>query len=624
MAGLLEKIHSPQDLEGFSDQELESLCEEIRSTIIGTVSDNGGHLASNLGVVELTVALALAFHEPNDALIFAVGHQSYTYKLLTGRAEEFRTLRQEDGLSGFPNRGESHWDRFTTGHSSTSISAALGISQANRLQGKEGSVVAVIGDGALSGGLAFEGLNNAGRLHRNFIVVLNDNNMSISRNVGSMARYLTAIRSRAGYIRAKNNVGNSLEQVPVVGKALASGIRRVKDGIKRVFYNSTIFEDLGFAYYGPFDGHNIRQLRETLEAAKLVQRPVLVHVRTYKGKGYQYAEQDPSIYHGLSGFDVSTGELGEKRRIFSDVFGDTLCELAREDPRICAVTAAMQSGNGLTRFREEFKDRFFDVGIAEEHAVTFAGGLAIGGMLPVFAVYSTFLQRAYDQLIHDVALQHAKVLLAVDRAGIVGEDGQTHQGLFDAAFLQTLPGACVYSPAYFEELKLQMTLLLREGTGLCAVRYPRGTELYQPRGFQPSAQPVQRFGPPEAEICLVTYGRLFSFATEAAERLKAREIPVKLLKLNRIIPLDPLAPEAASRCKRVFFFEEGCRQGGIGETFGAMLAQAGFRGSYVLKAVEEPFVPHAPMFRALEKLGLNAEGIVNTVLEARDAEGEND
>ena len=615
MADLLEKIHSPQDLEALSDGELDALCEEIRATIIGTVSDNGGHLASNLGVVELTVALALAFHEPEDTVLFDVGHQSYPYKLLTGRAEEFATIRKEGGLSGFPNREESAFDRFTTGHSSTSISAALGISQANFLQGKPGSVVAVIGDGALSGGLAFEGLNNAGRLHRNFIVVLNDNNMSISRNVGSMARYLTAIRSRAGYIRVKNNVGNSLDKLPVIGKGLASLLRKIKSGIKRLFYNSTIFEDMGFVYYGPFDGHNIRQLKETLEAAKLVQKPVLLHVRTYKGKGYEYAEHDPSMYHGLSGFDVDTGETGEKSRSFSDVFGGTLCQLAAEDPKICAITAAMQNGTGLGQFREQFKERFFDVGIAEEHAVTFSGGLAVGGMLPVFAVYSTFLQRAYDQLIHDVALQHTKVLLAVDRAGIVGEDGSTHQGLFDAAYLQTLPGICVYSPAYFEELQLQMTYLVKEGQGLCAIRYPRGKELYRPRGFKASTAPYQRFGPGSAKVCLVTYGRLFSFAAEACEHLVAQGIPVKLIKLNRITPIPPEAVQSALGCEKVFFFEEGIRQGGVGEAFGCCLSENGYRGTFVLRAVEDPFVPHAPMFRALEKLGLNAQGMEKLMLE---------
>ena len=366
------------------EEELTALCEEMRQVIIQTVSSNGGHLASNLGVVELAVALGLAFAPPRDTIVWDVGHQSYPYKLLTGRYPQFGTIRQEGGLSGFPCREESRFDLFTSGHSSASISAALGVSEANYLQGKEGYVVAVIGDGALTGGLAYEGLNNAGRLHRNLIVILNDNTMSISKNVGSMARYLSYIRTKPGYIRTKNHLERTLQKLPLVGKPIASGLRRMKRGIKRLFYNTTIFEDLGFTYYGPFDGHNVKELAETLETAKLIHKPVLIHVRTYKGKGYQYAEQDPSIYHGLSGFDVTTGDTGRNPCSFSDVFGETMCQLARENPKICAITAAMQNGTGLSHFREEFRDRFFDVGISEEHAVTFAAGLAAGGMLPVF------------------------------------------------------------------------------------------------------------------------------------------------------------------------------------------------------------------------------------------------
>lgn len=606
MGTYLEKIHSPQDLRGLGEPELAALCEEIRQTVIETVSHNGGHLASNLGVVELTVALALAFDPPEDTVIWDVGHQSYPYKLLTGRFDRFSTIRQEGGLSGFPNKEEGPYDKFTTGHSSASISQALGLSEANFLQGKPGAVVAVIGDGALSGGLAFEGLNNAGRLHRNLIVILNDNNMSISRNVGSMARYLTYIRTKQGYIRVKNNVGSSLEKLPVVGGAVAAALRHVKDRVKKLFYNSTIFEDMGFVYYGPFDGHNVRELRETLEAAKLVRRPVLLHVRTNKGKGYQYAEQDPSIYHGLSGFDVSTGDTGTKAETFSDVFGETLCRLAEEDGRLCAVTAAMRDGTGLSAFRERFRERFFDVGIAEEHAVTFAGGLAAGGLLPVFAVYSTFLQRSYDQMIHDVALQGAKAILAVDRAGVVGEDGKTHQGVFDAAYFQTIPRTTVYSPATFQGLRRQMEYLVREGEGLCVLRYPRGKELYCPKAFRESVEPWQPFGDAEARVCLVTYGRLFSFAAETVERLLAAGRPIRLIKLNRIVPLDREAVAAAASCRLVFFFEEGVQRGGIGERFGYLLGQEGFAGKYFLQAIEDPFIDHAPMFRSLEKLGLNA------------------
>ena len=619
MGILLEKIHSPEDLKSLSRQELDQLCEEMRELIIRTVSNNGGHLASNLGVVELAVAIGLAFQPDRDGIVWDVGHQSYPYKLLTGRYGAFHTLRQEDGLSGFPNREESSYDHFTSGHSSTSISSALGLSEANHLQQKEGHVVAVIGDGALTGGLAFEGLNNAGQLRRNLIVILNDNTMSISKNVGSLARYLSHMRTRPGYIKAKSNVEDALRRLPLIGRPIAVLMRRVKRNLKKMLYSSNIFTDLGFAYYGPFDGHNIRELTETLESAKLLHKPVLLHVRTYKGKGYQYAEQSPTRYHGLSGFDVDTGDTGEKAQSFSDVLGQTLCELAERDSRICAVTAAMAEGTGLSEFRRRFRGRFYDVGIAEEHAVTFAGGLAAGGMRPVFAVYSTFLQRGYDQLIHDVALQNTQVLLAIDRAGVVGEDGKTHQGLFDTAFLQTIPGTVLYSPAYFQELREQLVFLSRLSSGLCAIRYPRGKELYKPAWFRDTAEPFSVYG--EGALCGVTYGRIFSFAAEAAECLRKQGYGVRVLKLNRIIPIAPAAIAQSLDCKHIFFFEEGIRQGGIGEHFGSMLLEAGYTGGYTLKAVDNPFVSHAPMFRALEHLGLSAKGIEGTVLEYLRGEG---
>ena len=608
MASLLEHIHSPEDIKGFDEGELRALCEEMRQVIIQTVSSNGGHLASNLGVVELTVALALSFSPPQDTIVWDVGHQSYPYKLLTGRYPQFSTIRLEGGLAGFPCREESEFDKFTCGHSSASISAALGVSEANALLGKEGYVVAVIGDGALTGGLAYEGLNNAGRLHRNMIVILNDNTMSISKNVGSMARYLSYIRTKPGYIKTKNRLERALRKIPGVGPAVASGLRRLKRGLKGLFYNSTIFEDMGFAYYGPFDGHNVKELAETLQTVKLIHKPVLLHVRTYKGKGYQYAEQDPTIYHGLSGFDVTTGDTGAKSQSFSDEFGQALCELARQNPRICAITAAMQNGTGLAPFKEEFRSRFFDVGISEEHAVTFAGGLSVGGMLPVFAVYSTFLQRAYDELIHDVAMQNTKVILAIDRAGVVGEDGKTHQGVFDAAYLQTIPHITVYSPAFFDELHLQLAFLVEQGQGLCAVRYPRGKELYKPSYFESTADPVSVYGE-SGDVCVVTYGRVFSFAAECKERLEREGIPVKLIKLNRIIPIGQEAVRAACTCRHVFFPEEGVERGGIGERFSYLLEQAGFAGRFHLRAIGDPFIKHAPMFRSLESLGLNAQGI---------------
>lgn len=620
MGKLLENIHSPQDLKQLNAEEIDTLCEEIRAEIIETVSRNGGHLASNLGVVELTVALGLAFNPPKDTIVWDVGHQSYPYKMLTGRYDRFSTIRKVGGLAGFPCREESEYDPFTCGHSSTSISSALGISEANYLQGKDGYVIAVIGDGALSGGLAYEGLNNAGRLHRNLIVILNDNNMSISKNVGSMARYLTYIRTKPGYIRIKTNLESSLRRLPLIGIGIASGLRRIKRNIKRFFYNSTIFEDFGFAYYGPFDGHNVKELTDTFQSAKLINKPILLHVRTNKGKGYKYAEQDPTIYHGPSGFDVVTGDTGAKAQSFSDVFGETICKLAREDGRICAITAAMQSGTGLVPFREEFRNRFFDVGISEEHAVTFAGGLAAGGMLPVFAVYSTFLQRSYDELIHDVSMQNTKVILAVDRAGVVGEDGKTHQGVFDAAYLQTIPNITVYSPAYFQELSLQFTHLVKEVPGLSAIRYPRGKELYRPAYYRSTVDAYSCYGERDAQIAVVTYGRLFSFAAEAAEQLRKAAVSIKLIKLNRIIPLDEQAVQEVLRCRHVFFFEEGIKRGGIGEHFSSVLTEHSFAGSFLLRAIEDPYIKHAPMFYSLEALGLNPEGMKNCIENALSEE----
>ena len=615
MGTLLSGIKAPNDVKKLTDEQLPELCEEIREQIIGTVADNGGHLASNLGVVELTVALHRVFTLPEDSIVWDVGHQSYTHKLLTGRAEQFSTLRCEGGLSGFPSREESDCDPFTTGHSSASISSALGLSVAKTLAGDPGRVVAVIGDGALTGGLAYEGLNNAGRLNRNLIVILNDNAMSISRNVGSMARYLSYVRAKPGYLNAKDSIEAALSRVPKVGEAMASGVRRVKNVIKKNIFNTTIFQDMGFSYYGPFDGHDLRTLVSVLTMARKIDKPVLIHIRTYKGRGYKYAENDPSMYHGLSAFDREKGAGDAGAQGFSGAFGETMCALAAENDRLCAVTAAMEVGTGLTSFREQYRNRFFDVGIAEEHAVTFCAGLARGGMVPVFAVYSTFLQRAYDQLIHDAALQHLKIILAVDRAGIVGEDGQTHQGIFDVAFLHTVPGIHVYSPTYYDELSDDLTDCVEGGAHLYAVRYPRGKALFRPEGYKPSGKTFDIFGDERARTAIVTYGRLFSFVCEAVQGLAELDIPCRIVKLNRIIPLDDGVISALMDCETVVFFEEGIRAGGVAETLGGALTEAGFAGRYVMRCIEESFVKHAPMFRTLEHLGLDANGMMRTVRE---------
>ena len=613
MSGLLDKVKFPEDLKGLSSEQLKQLCSEIRTKIIHTVSENGGHLASNLGVVELTVALHRAFNSEKDRIVWDVGHQAYTHKILTGRGDRLSTIRTKDGLSGFPNRLESSYDSFTCGHSSTSISSALGLSKAKELTHEGGYVVAVIGDGALTGGLAYEGLNNAGRLKKNFIVVLNDNSMSISRNVGSMARYLAKIRTKPSYFRIKGRVERVLDHIPLIGKPLHHLLTRLKSVVKQILYNNTIFEDMGFYYYGPFDGHDLDKMIEVFNNVKSINHPVLLHVVTKKGRGYTFAEHNPGAFHGVPKFNIATGKSLSSELNFSSIFGQTLCNFAEHDDRICGITAAMQSGTGLTDFAKKYPDRFFDTGIAEEHAVTFCGGLAVGGMLPVFAVYSSFLQRGYDQLIHDVALQGTKVVFAVDRAGVVGEDGQTHQGIFDAAFFNTIPGASVYSPAYFDELQISLRQAIYDSVGIAAVRYPRGKQLFRPFDFQPSGKPYDSYGDPEAPNVIVTYGRLFSFACLALSKLKQRGIPVWVLKLNRIKPIDKGAVSSALSADRVFFFEEGVEQGGVGERFSYLLGQAGFTGEFFLRAIRG-FVPQATMMETLDSLGLNDTGMVKMIL----------
>ncbi|QNK41175.1 1-deoxy-D-xylulose-5-phosphate synthase [Caproicibacter fermentans] len=605
MGSLLNSVRSPKDLQQLTPEQLPQLCAEIREKIIQTVSTNGGHLASNLGVVELTVALHRVFHSPEDKIVWDVGHQAYTHKMLTGRLDRIGTIRTRGGLSGFPNRQESPHDPLTSGHSSTSISAALGIFKAKELKGDAGHVVAVIGDGALTGGLAYEGMNNAGRLHKNFIVILNDNKMSISRNVGSMARYLARIRTKPSYFRIKGNIENTLDHIPGVGRPFRHALTKSKSILKQLLYNSTIFEDMGFYYYGPFDGHDTEKLMEVFQNVKSIPHPVLIHVLTRKGKGYSYAEENPKAFHGVSCFNVETGKAVTAAGSFSSVFGSKLCSLASEDERICAITAAMQEGTGLSVFSQKYPERFFDTGIAEEHAVTFAGGLACGGMLPVFAVYSSFLQRGYDQLIHDVSLQRTKIVLAVDRAGIVGEDGETHQGIFDAAFLKTIPGITIYSPSYYDELQSSMRQALYDCDGLAAVRYPRGEQLFRPFDFHGSRKAYCLYGNESADIALITYGRLFSNACQALSLLKERGIEARIIKLNRIFPIDREAIREALKAKAVFFFEEGIAQGGIGEHFSFLLNQAAYQGKFYLRAING-FVPHETMMQALEQLGLSA------------------
>ncbi len=619
---ILQRIQQSSDVKNLSAQELQTLSDEIRMEIIRTVSRNGGHLASNLGVVELTVALHSVFNFPKDQIVWDVGHQSYAHKILTGRSGQIDTIRCEGGLSGFPKREESEYDSFNTGHSSTSISAALGLSCAGSICGDKHYTIAVIGDGALSGGLALEGMNNAGRSKEKLIVILNDNKMSISKNVGSMARYLTKIRMKPSYINAKQSVHQKLDRSPAIGQPVARWISRVKAWIRVNFFGhqKNIFEQMGFNYYGPLDGHDISQLQTALRAAKRSRGPVWLHICTVKGKGYEFAERDPKIFHGVSAFDLDTGEPKSGSVGYSDVFGECMCELARKEKRLCAITAAMTIGTGLTGFEAKYRNRFYDVGIAEEHAVTFAAGLAAGGAVPVFAVYSTFLQRSYDQILHDAALQNLHLVLAIDRAGVVGEDGETHQGLFDVAFLNTIPRVTIFAPSSFEELRLMLSRAVLETPGVVAVRYPRGGEAYLPEDYTVRREEYTLYGDPNASVLLITYGRLFSQACLAQEALREKGLPVCILKLNCIKPIPEEAIRTASGYAGCYFIEEGMKNGGVGESFFFRLAQIGFGGSFHLRAVEE-YVRQAKVDSALHHLGLDADSIARTILEQENGQG---
>lgn len=604
----LDKITSPDFVKKLNEEQTQALCAEIRQVLIDTVSCTGGHLASNLGVVELTVALHKVFDSPKDKLIFDVGHQIYTHKLLTGRYDRFSTLRQEGGISGFSRPNESEHDIFYSGHSGTSVSDAYGVVCGNRLNDDKSYAVAVIGDGSFTGGLVYEALNNAGRSDCRLIVVLNENEMSISRNVGAFARYLAVIRSKPEYVRFKARTENLLNGIPLIGKPIARLMMRTKNRIKNDLYGSTLFEDMGFRYMGPVDGHNVKQLTDALETAKLVKKPVLLHIHTTKGKGYTHAEHDPSLFHGISKFDIDSGEPLTGGTNFSEEFGKYLCEAALHDRTICAVTAAMSIGTGLKGFEERYPRRFFDVGIAEEHAVTFSGGLARTGMKPVVALYSTFLQRAYDEILHDGALQKQKLVLAVDRAGLVGEDGESHQGIYDVGFLNSIPDVCIYSPACYAELRRHLHTALYEEPGVVAVRYPRGKEPEFPADFSPSFGAYDVYGDDDAAVAVVTYGRIAANAMHAAKGL-----PVKVIKLGKIKPIDPDAVRAVLSCKHVFFFEEGVRSAGVGEAFALRLLENGFNGQYKLTAIPDCFVPQASVNAQLKKFGLDAESIRNTI-----------
>ena len=613
---LLSGVKAPSDIKKMSTQQLYELCFEIRQKMLETVSKNGGHLSSNLGAVELTVALHRVFDSPRDSIVFDVGHQCYAHKLITGRYENFDTLRKKGGLSGFCRPNESEHDTFYSGHSSTSVSAGLGIATANRLLGNDAYTVTVIGDGSFTGGMVYEALNNGGRSKTKHIIILNDNKMSISENVGSFAKYLAVIRSKPGYYNLKASTERTLNRIPNVGKKITKRLYDLKTDLKNKLYSqSTFFEDLGYRYMGPIDGHNISVLVDALEAAKKVNAPVLLHVNTIKGKGYKFAEDDPSRFHGVGPFDLSTGKTKSVPDCFSDKLGEYLCAYAPNNKAICAITAAMGLGTGIECFRKSFPDRFFDVGIAEEHAVTFAGGLAKKGMIPVFAVYSTFFQRCYDQVVHDISLQKLKVIFAIDRAGFVGEDGETHNGLMDVAFLSTIPDIIIYSPCCYRSLEADINNAVNSDKYAVAVRYPRGGQNKNVSVLRYDCVEFSTYGDKNASACIVTYGRVTSQAIRAVDELSLRNINVLLISLNRIKPLPEDAIDLMEKTEKVFFFEEGIRSGGIGERTALRLLERGYKGVFSLTAVNDRFVSQASVDELLHDYGLDTEGIVSKISE---------
>ena len=622
---ILEQIQNPDDIKKLNGDELKTLAQEIREFLIDKISVTGGHLASNLGVVELTIALFLSFHLPEDKIVWDVGHQAYTHKILSGRREMFDDLRQYGGISGFPKRKESPYDAFDTGHSSTSISAGLGLAQGRDILGENHYVVSVIGDGALTGGMAYEALNNAARMNRNFIIVLNDNNMSISENVGGMSKYLNGIRTGEGYNGLKRMVNSGLEKIPVVGKPLIDKITRTKNGIKQLLIPGMLFENMGITYLGPVNGHDIRALQKVFREAKKLDHAVLVHVLTKKGKGYPPAEKNPARFHGISPFDVKTGKLKAEKKYpdYTDVFSKKICQLAQENPRIVAVTAAMPDGTGLKAVSRRHPNRLFDVGIAEEHAVTSAAGMAAAGLRPVVAVYSSFLQRGYDQVVHDVCLQDLPVLFCIDRAGLVGSDGETHQGIFDYSYLTSVPNMTVMAPKNLWELRDMLDFAMTYERPL-AIRYPRG-QAY--RGLKEFEAPIV-YGKgemifEEEDYALLAVGSMVSTAEHVREKWKEAGYSCSLANGRFVKPVDTeLLDRLAERHGRLVTLEENVLQGGYGLAVTAYIHEH-YPWIKVLNiALPDAYVEHGNVSRLRECLGIDSDSVVRRMreffLERRD------
>lgn len=611
----LDKINSPADLKQLKTSELPILANELREYIITSVSKTGGHLASNLGVVELTVAMHYSFNTPQDKIIWDVGHQSYVHKILTGRRNDMSTLRQLKGLSGFPKRAESIYDCFDTGHSSTSVSAAMGMARARDLKNEDYEIVAVIGDGALTGGMAFEALNDAGRSNTKLIIILNDNEMSISKNVGGLSRYLSKVRTDTRYLSTKKDVEKILNNMPFAGGKVKAFLKRAKDAVKQMVVPGMLFEELGLTYMGPIDGHNIESLLEAFKTAKNIEGPLIMHVVTKKGKGYRFAEQRPNEYHGVSAFDIETGKSIKESTVpsYSDIFGKKLCEIAEHNSSVVAITAAMTDGTGLTNFARKFPKRIFDAGIAEQHAVTMAAGLAANGIVPVVALYSSFLQRAYDQVIHDVAIQNLHVVLAVDRAGLVGNDGETHQGVFDESFLMQIPNMTVMSPADYRELENMLEFAVNEIHGPVAIRYPRGSlKEYVGGSYKKIEKGHGVVAEEGADVTIAACGKMVLTALHVREILKEAGIDAEVVNLRFIKPLDEeLLLKSVRKTKKAVIIDEAVPCGSFAVSVKSALQDD---TKVLIKTLPDEFIRHGSVEELLKENKMDPESIADDVI----------
>lgn len=620
MYKILENICKANDIKKISPDMYKELAREIRACLIENVSKNGGHLASNLGVVELTIAIHLCLDFPKDKLVWDVGHQSYVHKILTGRWKELGTLRQHDGISGFPKMTESECDAFDTGHASTSISAALGYAFARQIQGTDNKVFAVIGDGSLTGGMAYEALNNANALKSNMVIILNDNNMSISKNVGGMSKYLTKLRTASQYKALKDNIEDALKKMPMIGESVIDKVKKSKSSLKHLMIPGMFFEDMGITYIGPVDGHNIQELVSTFNDAMRVNKPVLIHVKTVKGKGYKLAEDNPSFFHGVDPFNRRTGELLKKKeqgtRSYTEIFGNTVCNIAKDNDKVVCICAAMPLGTGLVEFAEEYRERFFDVGIAEEHAVTFASALAAGGMVPVVAIYSTFLQRAYDQILHDVCESGQHVVFAVDRGGIVGNDGETHQGIFDISYLSSIPGLMVMAPKNGKELEDMLEYAINQYDGPVAIRYPRGSayeemEEYSSEIEAGKAEVIYK----EEKVLMLALGSMVSAGKEVHDILKNDGIPSSLVNMRFAKPVDTgLIDEMLESHDIIVTMEENSISGGISQHIAAYMQWKGYTGKKCISAaLPDKYIEHGAPELLKDIYGLKPDKIADKI-----------